>query len=181
MNRLVIQQLPGGLSTASGGTRVSVKLDRPWQTDIVVDPSKCPFETRKQIQIATYEQSGGWNVLENQYTPFSWHRLIMPRTCWAKEQVRTLGGEEMTATALRIAASCASIVATLQRSTDSRCRYTVQRPDCQRQASVVHGENRHASLLSPAAFRGNRDGKDSRDTRTAFLLEWGRKAEIVCG
>jgi hypothetical protein len=101
---LKIQLLSGALSTASGGTRISVKLDRPWQTDIIIDPANCPFETKPQVQVASYErQGGGWQVLENIHTPFSWHRMIIPRICWTKDQVRTLGGEEAIGTALCIA------------------------------------------------------------------------------
>ena len=102
--KVQIQPLSRGLFTASGGTRVSVKRDRPWQTDIVVDKSKCPFETTPQVQVASYDfPVGHWKLLENMHTPFSWHRLIIPSTCWAKEQIRILGGQESIATALRIA------------------------------------------------------------------------------
>ncbi len=105
MGQLIIETLSSGIRVASGGTRTSIKLDRAWQTDITIDPANCSFETRKQIEIASFARDGGWRVLENRYTPFPWHRLIIPESCWPKEEVRTLGGVEKIGAALSIAST----------------------------------------------------------------------------
>lgn len=105
MIQLFVDSLPGGIKAASGGTRSAITLDRPWQTDIVVDPSTCPFDTKQQLELAKFETEGGWRVLNNPYSPFSWHRLIVPKTCWAKDRVRSLGGGKKIAAALGIAKS----------------------------------------------------------------------------
>jgi diadenosine tetraphosphate (Ap4A) HIT family hydrolase len=102
MENLVIDSLPNGLLVASGGTRTEIKLSRPWQSDIRVDPSTCPFETPTQSEIARWEQSGGWRLLKNLFTPHDWHVLLVPFSCWPPSQIRTLGGMERIAAALHI-------------------------------------------------------------------------------
>lgn len=101
----VIQSLPGGVRVASGGTRIAVNLDRPWQADISVNPETCPFDTKQQAEIARIDDDGGWRILENRFTPYSWHLLVIPQKCWPKDEVRTLGGDQQIATALRLAVS----------------------------------------------------------------------------
>jgi len=96
---LLIQ--PGGLTTAAGGTRTTIKLNRPWQTDIVVDPKTCPFCAGRQKQKIVREV-GEWLELENLHTPLPYHHLIIPNECWPKEMVRNLGGREKLREALKL-------------------------------------------------------------------------------
>ncbi len=105
MDKLETENLPGGISVAAGGTRTEVKLDRPWQAEIRVDPAKCPFETKEEEQEAYFEVDGGWRVLPNRYTPYPWHKLIVPRNCWPSDELRILGGHRRIARALAIAES----------------------------------------------------------------------------
>ena len=102
MEKVIFDRLPHGLSTAAGGTRRGVRRSRPWQSDIVVDPTTCPFCTREQKEVARFEDDGGWRVIENIFTPFPFHVLILPMVCWEKEKLRVLGGVPMIAAALRI-------------------------------------------------------------------------------
>ncbi len=93
----LIQEWPGGIYTASGGTRTAVKLSRPWQKDIEVDSSKCPFEPDKlgnREVFARSEAAGGWLVLGNLNTPMPFHRLIIPTHCLPNEKLRVLGGKD---------------------------------------------------------------------------------------
>lgn len=98
---LVFENWPGGIKTVSGGTRNVVKLNRPWQTDISVDPTKCPFCTGQGKEVFRYED--GWRILDNLFTPFKFHLLIGPENCWSKEQLRILGGCKNIIRALEIA------------------------------------------------------------------------------
>lgn len=90
--RVKLERWPGGHYTISGGTRTAVKLDRPWQVDMEVDPTTCPFCTKKQDVL---EDHGDWLVLGNTNTPYKGpggHRLVIPRACLPKDQLRILGG-----------------------------------------------------------------------------------------
>src|SRR3989344_770445 len=97
----------GLLTTAAGGTRTAIKLDRPWQNDIVVNPETCPFCTKQQNEIPEFSNTE-WGVLNNAFTPFDYHLLIIPRTCWPKEKLRMLGGREKIQAALEIALNIAN-------------------------------------------------------------------------
>jgi diadenosine tetraphosphate (Ap4A) HIT family hydrolase len=90
----------GAVAFASGGTRRDMRLDRPWQTEIVYAPDRCPFENiaDRESPISALE---GWLVVRNQFTPFPVHSLVIPRTCWPPEVVRGLGGLSGIRTALR--------------------------------------------------------------------------------
>jgi diadenosine tetraphosphate (Ap4A) HIT family hydrolase len=94
--------LPGGITIASGGTRLCVNIDRPWQTEIQVNPATCPFESNDVDAEVELEAGAGWRVLRNRYTPFSWHKLIIPAECWPAEKLRLLGGPDCIAAALAI-------------------------------------------------------------------------------
>lgn len=100
--KLEIEKVSNCISTASGGTRTGIKFSRPWQTDIVVDPAVCPFETKEEAEIPGFRKEHGWRFLGNKYTPFPFHRLIVPETCWPKERLRVLGGEDEIGSAFRI-------------------------------------------------------------------------------
>ncbi|MBI5728689.1 MAG: hypothetical protein HY983_00380 [Candidatus Magasanikbacteria bacterium] len=105
MSEFSLEVLPGGIPTMSGGTRRGVKLDRSWQSDIIVNPGRCPFEDEESLEgrlIRFYQEEGGWRVITNQFTPYHNHLLIMPMTCWSKEDLRTLGGLNKITVALRI-------------------------------------------------------------------------------
>ena len=97
--------LPGGIPTLSGGTRRGVKLDRPWQSDLIVNPSKCPFEDEEALKgclIRLCPEEGGWRVITNRFTPHHEHLLVMPMTCWPKERLRTMGGLNQINMALQL-------------------------------------------------------------------------------
>lgn len=98
-NGLVLQRWPGGIVTAAGGTRTAIKLGRPWQKDLEVNPSTCSFCTKPQTVLAEY---GDWLVLDNIHTPFPMHQLVIPRKCWEKEALRDLGGRMKIQEALEI-------------------------------------------------------------------------------
>lgn len=103
-NNIVVTQQPGGICTAAGGTRKTVKLSRPWQTRIKINPETCPFEKPEEQEIVkTYDFGGVWMRLKNLYTPFPYHELIVPETCWDEERLRSLGGIVELVTALDIA------------------------------------------------------------------------------
>lgn len=102
---LEIEKISDCISAASGGTRRGINFSRPWQSDIVVDPAVCPFETKEETEIPGFRQEGGWRLLGNKYTPFPFHRLIIPETCWPKERLRVLGGEDEIGIVLRIVQS----------------------------------------------------------------------------
>ncbi len=96
---------PGGRRSVAGGTRTAIKLDRPWQKDIEVDPKKCPFCTKPQNEVRAIDlgEEGSWRVIENIFTPYPFHRLVIPSQCWSKEDVRNLGGEAKMRGALNLA------------------------------------------------------------------------------
>jgi hypothetical protein len=110
MTSTVIERLWSGVEVASGGTRTRIKLDRPWQTDIVIDRKSCPFERREQKIVKCIADNGGWLVIENPATPFAFHRLILPQKCWRSQQLRALGGTTQISVALRLGWSAASEV-----------------------------------------------------------------------
>lgn len=91
---LKIEKMSDCISTASGGTRKGINLNRAWQSDIFVDPVGCPFETQEESGNPGLRRKASWRILGNEYTPFTFHRLIVPKTCWPKERLRVLGGED---------------------------------------------------------------------------------------
>lgn len=101
----VIEILPSGVATVSGGTRTNVNVDRPWQTELSVDPQVCPFETRPQRNVTRFGCLPGWRIIENIATPFELHFLIIPDECWTSASIRTLGGKDKIIEALSIASS----------------------------------------------------------------------------
>lgn len=97
---------PNGRKSVAGGTRVEIKLDRPWQTEIKVNPENCPFCTRKQNDLKVFDEEGGWRLIENAFTPYrvndGIHRMLIPLKCWSIEELRNLGGEKKLFTAFNI-------------------------------------------------------------------------------
>src|SRR6266481_1118664 len=108
MTKMTIESLPGGFAAVSGGTRRAINFDRPWQTQIYIDPASCPFENKPQDEEAHFSLEDGWRVLQNRYTPFPSHRLIIPERCWLENDLRQLGGQTKVATAISIAESLIS-------------------------------------------------------------------------
>ncbi len=94
---------PGGLETFSGGTRTQVKLRRPWQRDIEGDPAECQLCTRVQKEVG-FEREGGewWGIIENLFTPLSFHRMVLPKEHWDKDRMRRLGGRAGILSALNV-------------------------------------------------------------------------------
>ena len=115
-----LQKWPGGLYTVTGGTRTSVKLDRPWQVDMEVNPETCPFCTKPQEII---EDHGDWIVLPNAFTPYPTHRLVIPRVCLPKSGLRMLGGSEGITTALGIGEATISKIGKPQMFHSVHCGY----------------------------------------------------------
>lgn len=96
---VTLQVWPGRITTAAGGTRTAIKLSRPWQKEMVIDPTTCPFCTKPQTVL---EECGNWLVLQNTSTPFPFHQLVIPRECWPVAMMRNLGGEKNLSDALQI-------------------------------------------------------------------------------
>ncbi len=92
-----------GLRTLSGGTRQEVKTARPWQPKLVFPESreKCPLCTKNDE--TKYIPGPGWKIFQNAFTPFPYHRLMIPDDCWDEARLRTLGGKETLKAALRYA------------------------------------------------------------------------------
>lgn len=103
MTAVTFEELPGGITVAFGGTRILVRRDRPWQTDIHIDPRACPFEKKDDSELATFATASGWRLLLNKYSPFPWHRLLVPGKCWSKRKIRSLGGQEEVECVLSLA------------------------------------------------------------------------------
>jgi diadenosine tetraphosphate (Ap4A) HIT family hydrolase len=96
-----MESFPRGLTVISGGTRTTLKSDRPWQGSMFVRSAECPFETREQTVVA--EGPHGWRVIENSSSPLKYHRLIIPSSCWEDDRLLTLGGPDQIRDALSIA------------------------------------------------------------------------------
>ena len=96
-------------SLIAGATRNEIKLNRPWQQDLdSLLAQKCPFEPLQETPHTETSRGGeSWCVLRNKFTPWTEiapdHFLIIPRTCWRKEELRRLGQTGKLAGALTIA------------------------------------------------------------------------------
>lgn len=92
-----------GLQTLSGGTRTSVKIDRPWQPKLKFPETsaQCPFCSRSQTDEFTPEV--GWKTFQNSNTPFPYHRLLVPTSCWDEATLRSLGNAAVLERCWRIA------------------------------------------------------------------------------
>ena len=73
------------------GTRIGVKLNRPWQVPINPDPKTCPFEKGEMDVIYTFPN--GYALVQNKFTPHKYHVMVMPPNHWTEDQLRVLGGE----------------------------------------------------------------------------------------
>lgn len=92
---------PNGMKSIAGGTRGEIKLSRPWQQEIVVNPETCPFCTGKGHVLE--ELAGGeWRLLQNRFTPYPFHRMVIPRECWSATDLRSLGEFRRIEDALRL-------------------------------------------------------------------------------
>jgi diadenosine tetraphosphate (Ap4A) HIT family hydrolase len=101
-----IEEILGGLLVLAGGTRRGVKLTRPWQVGSVEQPTECPFcHLPKDRILRTYGEGPKWLLIDNAHTPHPWHRLIIPRDCWADGELFRLGGAANLSKSLEIAAS----------------------------------------------------------------------------
>lgn len=101
-----IQTSIRGLQTLCGGTRTSVKVDRPWQPKMVFPtPNPCPFCTKKQEDEYMHcpDDYFYFKTFQNSNTPFPYHRLLIPTRCWEERELRNLGGRD----ALGLALECA--------------------------------------------------------------------------
>ena len=96
-----------GLQTLCGGTRTSVKVDRPWQPKMVFPtPNPCPFCTKQQEDEYKYFQDDycfNFKAFQNSNTPFPYHRLLIPTECWDEKTLRDLGGKSVLKIVLRCA------------------------------------------------------------------------------
>lgn len=102
-----VERVLSGFATISGGTRVNLGgTMRPWQTEIVPDPSSCIFDTgQKEGDIISRREMNGeeWWVVTNSRTPYPFHVMVVPSRCWPAERLRSLGGVNGAAAALTIA------------------------------------------------------------------------------
>ena len=101
MGRLIFYDWPNGMRSVAGGTRGEIKLSRPWQKEIEVNPETCPFCTGKG-QVLKELEGGQWLLLKNKFTPYSFHEMVIPASCWSPNELRILGGEEKVGVALRL-------------------------------------------------------------------------------
>src|SRR3989344_761501 len=99
---IVSCQWPGGLSSIAGGTRGGIKLSRPWQQMIIPNTETCPFCTGKGKILKSFV-GGEWLLLQNHFTPYPYHRMIIPKSCWNDNELRSLGGHERLRQALQLA------------------------------------------------------------------------------
>lgn len=106
-----IETLPGGIRILSGGTRSSIKLSRPWQKSFAelgfINVETCPFEPGAlgDRPRSIFPDTPGWLALWNSFTPWPYHRLIIPEFCFGEEKLQRLGGAGEIFSALRIACS----------------------------------------------------------------------------
>lgn len=103
--KVSVQRWPGGVSTFAGGTRTAIKVDRPWQKTMEIDPRVCPFEPERlyaKHEIVLRSEDGEWVAFKNLSTPNQYHRVIVPTTCeeWPDARLRQLGGRVEIAKAL---------------------------------------------------------------------------------
>ncbi|TSC67944.1 MAG: hypothetical protein G01um101472_249 [Parcubacteria group bacterium Gr01-1014_72] len=84
---------PASVSTISGGTRTRVITARPWQPKLITYPEgregECPF---CQTGRANEYRGDGFVISDNLYSPFEFHRLLVPSTCWKESELRNLNG-----------------------------------------------------------------------------------------
>ena len=92
----------GGYHTLSGGTRTAVKTHRPWQPKLVFPKSTddCPFCSKEQAD--EFHPVPDWKTFANANTPWPYHRLLVPATCWNEEALRSLGGPDTLRQTLRL-------------------------------------------------------------------------------
>lgn len=72
---------PGGIKNIAGGTRSLIKLDRPWQKEIGGGRGTCPFCSQLKKSLKKVSGWNGWHIIENKFTPYAYHRMVLPRTC----------------------------------------------------------------------------------------------------
>jgi len=103
---VIFYSWPNGRKSVAGGTRGTIKLDRPWQKDIEINSDNCPFckEGDKENTICDFPEEG-WRLRKNLFTPYPFHRMIIPKNCWPVNDLRTLGGVKQIETVLKIAKS----------------------------------------------------------------------------
>lgn len=107
-NQAVFYDWPNGRRSVAGGTRISIKLDRPWQVPVKVptDPANCPFCDGKKKTLKHFDEEGGWRLVENAFTMYrvngGVHDMLIPDACWPVEKLWDLGGEKSLAAAFRI-------------------------------------------------------------------------------
>lgn len=101
-NPLLFYLLPNNHICVAGGTRNSIKLDRPWQKEITVNRLKCPLCPKENISCIQDSEGETWRVVENSFTPYPFHRMIIPEKCWGPDRLRCLGGPKKITAALRL-------------------------------------------------------------------------------
>ncbi len=105
-NRALFYDWPNGRRSVAGGTRTEIKLDRPWQVPVQVNPANCPFCDGKKPTLKHFDEEGGWRLIENSFTMYrvngGVHKMLIPDQCWPVEELWDLGGEKKLAAAFRI-------------------------------------------------------------------------------
>jgi len=102
---VILYHWPNGHKSVAGGTRTEIKLDRPWQVEVKVDPATCSFCASTRNDIASFKEEG-WRLIENSSTPYrvndGIHRMLIPSACWSIEELRNLGGTDKLRAAFKI-------------------------------------------------------------------------------
>jgi|GEM_PF-2410204 len=98
----------------SGAGRNTVNLNRSWQQNLdKLIAQECPFEplneTEDPVIYSVHEGGEDWRILRNSTTPWTHispdNFLIIPHTCWKKEELLRLGQETKLTAALFLACS----------------------------------------------------------------------------
>lgn len=96
---------PGGVRTSSGGTRTAIQPNRFWSPPLFEGMiPKCPFDVPDELVLRQVAEENDWRVRQNRWTPYPFHRIIYPPTCWSVERLYELGGVAERERAIRVAA-----------------------------------------------------------------------------
>ncbi len=99
MSEVVFYNWPNGMRSVAGGTRSEDKVSRPGEKEMEANRETCPFCRDEGIFLKGFTGCE-WRMMQNKFTPYIFHQLIIPRDCWSANEQRTLGGREKIAEAL---------------------------------------------------------------------------------
>ncbi|MBI4087748.1 MAG: hypothetical protein HY434_02880 [Candidatus Liptonbacteria bacterium] len=76
-----------------------MKTDRPWQVPLAY-PNRGKCGLCNKDDESKHIPGPGWKSFQNAFTPYPYHRILVPDTCWENEKLRSLGGADTIRTAL---------------------------------------------------------------------------------